>query len=302
MGAWFWDFETQKVNSSDEQARLVGLSSDVLESRDTFMNRVHPDDRPDVERRLQEAINGDGIYDQRFRFRHGNGQEIWLGGRGQVLRDAAGQPRALVGVNWDTTSDQKFQEELKRQRLLAESANEAKGEFLANVSHEIRTPLAAILGCADLLSPMLDEGRPTELLGTIRRQGGLLHRLLNDVLDLSKVEAGQLEIQPEPCDVRQIIGDIRSLLNPLAVEKGIELTAKVGPLVPPSIKADALRVRQVLLNLATNAIKFTETGSVTVEAEAALDGEELVGLTMTVEDTGPGIPQDQISRMFAPFE
>lgn len=302
MGAWFWDFETQKVTSSEEQASLIGLTDEELESVDAFMNRVHSEDRGDVERSLQEAIAGDGIYDQRFRFRHGNGKEMWLGGRGQVLKDASGKPRALVGVNWDTTADQELQEELERQRLLADSANAAKGDFLANVSHEIRTPLTAILGCADVLFPMVDEGRPVELLNTIRRQGELLHRLLNDVLDLSKVEAGQLEIQPESCDVRQIVGDIRSLLNPMAAEKGIELQANVGPRVPPMIKADPLRVRQVLLNLATNAIKFTEAGSVSVAAEAAVEDGELIGLTMIVEDTGPGIPPDQISRVFAPFE
>ena len=219
-----------------------------------------------------------------------------------MLRDAAGQPRALVGVNWDTTADHELQVELERQRALADSANAAKGDFLANVSHEIRTPLTAILGCADVLFPLVEEGRPVELLNTIRRQGELLHRLLNDVLDISKVEAGQLEVHPEPCNIRQIVGDIRSLLNPMASEKGIELHANIDQLVPRVVKADPLRVRQVLLNLATNAIKFTERGSVSVEVQAAIEEGETIGLMMTVEDTGPGIPPDQLARVFAPFE
>lgn len=302
MGAWFWDIQSNRVDSSDEQAELLKLSLDELTTVDAFLDRVHPNDLPALQESLDRAIKDEGVYDHRFRFRNGDDEEVWLGGRGQVLRDKAGEPRVLVGVNWDATVDQQIRAELERQRSFADAASRSKGEFLANVSHEIRTPLTAILGCADLLFTKVRDEEASHLLETIRRQGTLLQRLLNDVLDISKIEAGELSVRTEPVDLRQIAADVRSLMDPLASEKSLELRTSIDPALPEQLTTDPVRVRQILLNLVSNGIKFTEKGSVDVQIQNAQEDGETIAVTIMVSDTGPGIPGDQIGRLFSPFE
>lgn len=205
-----------------------------------------------------------------------------------------------VGVQTDVTENVESERRLREAQLAAETASRAKSEFLANMSHEIRTPLTAILGCADSLCRDLQGAEPLTTAKTIRSQGQLLTGILNDILDLSKIEAGKLEIHREPCSILSIIADVRSLMEPQVAEKPLELVTVFDSLLPENIQTDPLRFRQVLLNLTSNAIKFTERGRVEIHArcDRSHGNPELI---ISIKDTGIGIPADRLDEIFESF-
>jgi signal transduction histidine kinase/CheY-like chemotaxis protein len=189
--------------------------------------------------------------------------------------------------------------ELEFARDLARSASNAKSDFLANMSHEIRTPMTAILGYADLLlEPGVGEREHAEYIRTIRHNGAHLLALINDILDLSKIEAGQFRVESLPYAPREMLGAVESILRIKASEKGLAFSASVDPAVPAVVGGDALRLRQILINLAGNAVKFTERGSVEISCRP---GETTGSLRFDVRDTGIGLTTDQIERVFRPF-
>lgn len=194
--------------------------------------------------------------------------------------------------------------ELERlERLKAESENRAKTEFLAHLSHELRTPLSSILGYADLLLRQADEHQVPQL-GVIKRNGHHLLSLLNDVLDLSKIEAGKLEMEIHPVDVQRLLSDVYHLLRVRADDKNIKLVFQLEQALPLEIQTDATRLRQILLNLLGNAIKFTQAGEVRMvvsAGEAAEETEKICRLQCRIEDTGVGIEEAFLPYLFKPF-
>lgn len=212
----------------------------------------------------------------------------------------------------DITQTKRALEELQRReaeaRLLndalaeakaqAEAANVAKSQFLASMSHEIRTPMTAILGFADLLAdPASTADDIRDAVETIRRNAHALLGLLNDILDLSKIEAGRLSVESVTVDLRSILRDVQQLMQPRLHDKPVELTATVDPSVPPSVRSDPLRIRQILLNLVGNAVKFTHEGHIYVHIHFTPPDQ----LTLTVRDTGVGMSPDTLRRLFTPF-
>jgi PAS domain S-box-containing protein len=193
---------------------------------------------------------------------------------------------------------------LEEARTAADAANAAKSNFLANMSHEIRTPMTAVVGYADLLAePGRSDAERGEWVSVIRRNARHLLELINDILDLSKIEAGKMTLESTPCDPRQIINDVLAMMRPRALEKHIRVQLEQESQLPAEINADPLRLRQVLANLVGNAIKFTEAGEVTVhvECEACISGSGFGDLHIAVRDTGIGMDQAQIDRLFRPF-
>ncbi len=201
-----------------------------------------------------------------------------------------------VLVHTDVTDMQEHTFELARARDAAEVANQTKSNFLATMSHEIRTPMNGIVGMADLLAETHLDGEQKEFVDTIRGSAVALTALISDILDFSKIEAGRLELAQEPFDIRNLAQEIRDLLNPLVLGKNLALLIDVEENVPQVLVGDALRVRQVLLNLLGNAVKFTETGQVLLRIAYAET------LEIIVKDTGIGIPTDQLNTVFDPFE
>jgi PAS domain S-box-containing protein len=199
-----------------------------------------------------------------------------------------------------------YERKLMEQSILAErdkanNANKAKSEFLANMSHEIRTPMNAILGFSEALYHKLDSQQHRKMLKSVLSSGNLLLSLLNDILDLSKIEAGKLEISPQPVDLKNVLQDIKLLFNDKAHKKGIEINIFIGSDFPGILMLDELRIKQVIFNLVGNAIKFTHAGYVNIRVALSYRTEDTGELIIEVEDTGIGIPESQHERIFEAF-
>ena len=191
--------------------------------------------------------------------------------------------------------------DLKKAAAVAESANDAKSSFLANMSHEIRTPLNGVLGMADVLSQEILLPHQADCVNTIRESGKTLMAILNDVLDLSKIEAGKLEISPVDSNLHHVFHSVHKLFLPRAEERKIALTLRIGESVPQRLRFDTVRVRQCLSNLVSNAVKFTESGGVTISVSSVttIDGLRLV--TADIADTGIGMSEEAMHRLFSDF-
>ena len=201
-----------------------------------------------------------------------------------------------------TLKHQQRERELLAAKLQAERSNQEKTVFLANVSHEIRTPMNAILGFSELLESDLREPKHRQYLRTIRSSAGSLLLLINDILDMSKIEAGVMELFPEPTDPREICDFIRTLFSEPSAKKGLKLECHVAEDLPRSLLIDRIRLRQVLVNLVGNAVKFTDAGGVEIRIlSERQQTNSSITLVIEVRDTGVGIPQDKLAAIFKPF-
>ncbi len=284
-----------------------------------FTQLLHPDDLPLCLKYLQMLTESqDAIMGPTYRIRHADGSWHWHAANGAPVRDAQGRYVSMVGVSSDITERKHFDQQLLETNaslesaierandmaLRAESANIAKSEFIANISHEIRTPMNAIIGFADLLSAGIADERQRHQAAVIATAGKSLLRLINDVLDLSKIEAGKLEIKTENCSPRRLIEEVRHVFAQRAAEKGLVLRCFVAPDLPKGLWLDHARLRQILTNLIGNAIKFTDRGSVDVLVEGTVcpGGDPCFNLRISVADTGKGISEEFKPRLFGAFE
>jgi two-component system sensor histidine kinase/response regulator len=217
------------------------------------------------------------------------------------LRNDAGRIIGIVGVSRDITERVKSEAEVRKARETAEAANRAKSEFLANMSHEIRTPMNGVIGMTDLLLDTELDPLQRDYAETIRDSGASLLTVINDILDFSKVEAGKLDLEHLEVDLRDTFEDVARLLSIQAHAKGLEVTAQIDPKLPALVKGDAGRIRQILLNLAGNAIKFTAKAEVSLEVNVLEASALGTRVRCEVRDTGIGIPADRLQSLFAPF-
>ncbi|MBV8487849.1 MAG: PAS domain-containing protein, partial [Planctomycetaceae bacterium] len=270
IGIWETNLPDGDIQSS--QAQFVNFweqlgydRSDSPTSYAAAMDQIHPDDRERVARAIHAYLSGqDAEFEVENRFQHRDSSYRWMLGRGVAIRDAEGRPRRFIGSSVDITDRKRLEAEVLQAKEVAEAANRAKDEFLANVSHEIRTPMNAILGMTGLAldTELSDDQR--QCLKTVKSAADSLLGIINDLLDFAKIEAGKLELDVADFRLRAVVGDTLRALAVRAHKKGLELACQWQPDVPDTLVGDAGRLRQVLLNLVGNAIKFTEQGEVVV--------------------------------------
>jgi len=217
------------------------------------------------------------------------------------LLDEQGRVIGILGIGRDISARVKGEAEARAARHAAEAASRAKSEFLANMSHEIRTPLNGVLGMTELLLDSKLEREQRDFAETIRDSGRALLTVINDILDFSKIEAGKLELEAVDMDVRAMVEGVGRLLALQAHAKGLELTIHVDPALPASLRGDPHRLRQILLNLGSNAVKFTQAGEVGLEVTCTRTREDAVTVRFEVRDSGIGIPQERLQALFQPF-
>jgi len=270
-----------------------------------WLEVLHPDDREATRQQWTAAVKRSGTYDVEYRVRRFDGEYRWFKTRGVPIRDGGGGIFKWFGTCTDITEAKLTAEELRLAKEAAESANRAKDEFLANVSHEIRTPMNAILGLTTLvLGTRLDDGQ-RQSLATVNSAANNLLGIINDLLDFSKIEAGKLELDRDEFSLRAALGDTLRALAMRAHQKGLELASNVKPEVPDALIGDAGRLRQVLINIVGNAIKFTDKGEVLVQVSSVSDApstKDELRLLFTVRDTGIGIPREKHAAIFRAFE
>ncbi len=317
--------ERTSVFLSPSGFRLLGYTAEEFLTSD-FATRVHPDDLPQVEAARLQNLQGQRTRIE-WRCRHREGHFLWMETSANPVQDASGNVTFIVCCSRDITERKRLEaefrqftrdletshaqieqqsEELRAVNLEASVANRAKSEFLANMSHELRTPMTSVLGFADLLLTDDDWSRSPEnrirALQAIRRNGEHLLTIINDILDLSKIEAGKMTIESVPTSIRHLVADVIATFQFRADDSGLSLIAECAADVPEFIGTDPTRLRQILVNLVGNAIKFTETGGIRVVVRSvagSLTAE--AQLAFEVLDSGIGIAPEHVSRLFQPF-
>ncbi|MEO8494415.1 MAG: PAS domain-containing protein [Planctomycetota bacterium] len=231
-----------------------------------------------------------------------DGNEVWLLTTKVPLRDENGKVTGLVGIGRNITNRKRAEQELLAAKEAADAANRAKSDFLANMSHEIRTPMNAIIGMTELVLDTRLAPAQRDYLGMVRDSGESLLTVINDILDFSKIEAGKLDLDNTLFDLRENLGDTMKSLGLRAHNKNLELAFRVESDVPRALFGDVGRLRQIVVNLVGNAIKFTAKGEVVVDVRCVLKTEIVAKCHITVRDTGIGIPADKLESIFDEFE
>ncbi len=298
LGSWSWKIEGDKVTWNEELYGIFRRDPKLPEPSYAELATIHSAESwQRLESAIADAISEGTPYSLDLEIIRGDGTRAMITGRGEPDRDPTGRIVGLHGTVQDITARKEIEAELRRAKEVADNANRAKSEFLAVMSHEIRTPMNGVLGFAELLleSQLTDEQQ--EFVATIQRSGECLLKMINDVLDFSKIEAGRMDVEKVPFDVRIVCREAVMLLGPTAAAKNLALDLHLGTQLPESIVGDPTRVRQILLNLVGNAIKFTPSGSVRVDV-ACWNGDFL---RLEVKDTGIAIPPESQGRIFGKF-
>ncbi len=305
MGNWSYDLSTFKIDWSQQLFSILGFNiEDGEPTYQEMLDNYCPEDAAILDEAVKTAIADGTPYSLIHRIRNPKSDVRFVRGSGRARRNSAGKIVGLFGTAADVTVEIEREQALQVARNQADAANRAKSEFLANMSHEIRTPLTAILGFADMLR---EEGnlnfapdQRQQTIDTITNAGQHLLTIINDVLDLSKIEAGKASTEQIETPLIEVLCEVERLLTPKTADKGVMLITKLSTPVPDRLLSDPTRLRQILMNLVGNAVKFTERGTITINASVTAAASN-TSLVIDIEDTGPGITAEQSQTLFDAF-
>jgi PAS domain S-box-containing protein len=299
VGIYRCDLRARCTFVNEEWCRLAGMTAEEAMGQG-WVGAVHPEDRERAQSRWRLAAQLGIDWEAELRFLHKDGQVRWVYSRAAIVEGEYGA-RERLGMTVDITERKQAEESLTHAKEMAEAATRAKSEFLAKMSHEIRTPMNGVLGMLELAQETPLQPDQKDYVDTARASAANLLGIINDILDVSRIEARQLEIDVVPFSLRKLLETALKPLVQLARGKGLSFELDVGLHVPDGLSGDALRLQQVLVNLVGNAIKFTRTGGIRVTVmHSEADGER-VKICFSVRDTGIGIPADRLQHIFEPF-
>ncbi len=303
-GVFDWNIQKNEVFYSKRFFSMLGYKREAFKgTTEDFSSLLHPDDKEKAWKVVDDYLKGkSNEYSQTFRMKHKKGHWVWVQSRAKVLKNQDGQAWRMVGAHTDITAMMDAQEKLEAEKEAAQAANLAKGEFLAHMSHEIRTPLTAVTGIAEILESKQNgfDDRIQKLIRTLVSSTSSLKDLINDILDFSRIEGGRLELDKHNFYLDELFESVISMMSVRANENGIDFTFDYEDVREEKFYGDSVRLRQVLVNLIGNALKFTEKGSVTVIATVC-DDEGAEVLQIDVIDTGIGIDVENQEMIFKRF-
>ncbi|WMW81023.1 PAS domain S-box protein [Undibacterium cyanobacteriorum] len=304
LGIWTWNLSNNEFKANSRMYEIYAIPEHLRQaplSTDYWMDIVHVDDRAEVEQRMRAAIDDHQSYSHIFRIQIRNKEIRYIQAAGSVERDDHDRAILMTGINRDITLQYRAEEALRQAKQAADDANQAKSAFLANMSHEIRTPMNAILGMLSLLrrtelsDQQADYAKKTE--GAARS----LLSLLNNILDISKVESGKMYLDIHPFTLSGLLDDLQVILGVDKLKPSLRFELAVDSALPEHLIGDEMRLRQVLTNLGSNAIKFTEHGKVSISLKLLDLNSQWVKILFSVRDTGIGIAPENHQRIFSGF-
>jgi len=298
---WEMDLRDRSVTMHGSLFQQLGYSAEERTiTPEHWLDWLHPDDLFTVQRALGDVALAQGNLSLELRFQDAQGSYRWFNCRGRVVEsDANGKPQRALGTATEITERKHMEQELITARIAAEDANHAKSQFLSSISHELRTPLNGVLGYAQIL--LRDQSTSAEQrhnLRAIESCGQHLLTLINDVLDLAKIESGKIEVQENACNLRQLLESVSIMVRERADSKGLQYRLQIDDQVPADICVDEVKLRQILINLLGNAVKFTDEGDVTLRVQPHMAATRLL---FEVCDTGCGIAREKQQEIFQPF-
>ena len=304
LGMWHWNPDRDLLLINATWGRIFGETPKArLANVSTWSDRLHPEDKDQVLQELGKHLAGETpVFAIEYRMRHKAGHWIWVLDRGKVVeRDSQGAPIEITGITQDITKRVELEHELRLAKQQAEQRGEAQTRFWANISHEIRTPLNGVIGALDLLKRSdVSTDKKSELIEIGYTSAHVLIELVNDILDLSKIEAGCIELEKRPFNINQVINEVIRVCQWQAQEKGYDIVSHSE--CDTNFIGDSFRIRQILLNLTNNAVKFTSEGEVSITARStSTQNPNIDFLQIEVKDTGVGISEDKLDKIFDAF-